>query len=223
MKGKFWNIIGYLEIRFAIYASKVFIVLTAMFSIATVLLLYFGYNLAGLISLIAALAQGIMATFYAADERRKYRHFGSHKLNLHTGEIHFRVIDLKGDSKEAIERSACDSYVSIIEKVTKSRGKTVFLITHKTFIRQMFNALRLEGIAEVSNRALDFLMDNMIEYEDFEPIDLTTDERYTVRLVYTGMKQNRLLALRWPWPTKEPLKRYVTPVPYFNLTVSKNV
>lgn len=215
--------IGYLQIRFAIYSLKVFFAFALAFTIATAIFFLCGAYLAGTVALIAALGEWAVFIFYKLEEKRKYKNFGVNKINVHTGEIHFRLLNLKGMSKESIERDTGNSYIQIIESVTKSRGKTVFTVTHKTFIRQMFMALRLEGISEISTRALNFLMDNMIEYNDFEPIELTTDERYTVVLSYAGMKRNRLLALKWSLPRGDALKRYITPVPYFNLTISKNV
>ena len=96
----------------------------------------------------------------------------------------------------------------------------VFIVTHRTFVRQFFNALREEGISDISPAALEEVVDGMIQNDDREPHDLTTDPKYTVTLTYVGMKQNRMLALKWHLPKGEALRRYSTPIPYFMLNVT---
>lgn len=212
---------GYLQIRYAIHANTVLTVLVPGFALASLMLLFVRAWLPAIITGCTALIEAGLLIFYITSEKRRYKNFGVHKVDLQSGEIHFRLLNLKGIGKEAIERDAVKSYISIFEEMVRDQNREVFIVTHKTFIRCMFTAMRQEGIAEVSRAALVYLLDNMIEYNDSQPISLMTNPDYTVTLTYTGMKQNRLSALRKAWPTRDAVKKYIKPIPYFMLTVSR--
>lgn len=222
MKNKLKAVYGYLQIRFSVYSDVFFCAFGVIFGLAGLICALLGIAPLAIMFLAYAAIEGCLMYFYGAVEKRKFRDFGTHKVDVKTGEVHFKVLDLTGIGKEAIERDALSSYTAILEQMVRNDRLPVFIVTHRTFVRQFFNALRNTGMAVVSPAALEFTVDSMIKGDDREPLDLTTDTKYQVNLEYVGLRQNRLMALKWHLPKGEALKRYMTPVPYFMLNIKAN-
>ena len=220
MKGKLRSVYGYLQMRFSIYSDVFFCIFGVIFALAALISALIGCMPFAIMFLAYALIEAFLIYFYGSVEKRKYRDFGTHKVDRKTGEVHFKILNLTGISKQAIERDALSSYTAISDSVVRQEKLPVFIVTHRTFVRQFFNALREEGISDISPAALEEVVDGMIQNDDREPHDLTTDPKYTVTLTYVGMKQNRMLALKWHLPKGEALRRYSTPIPYFMLNVT---
>lgn len=220
MKGKLKSVYGYLQIRFSIYSDVFFCIFGVIFALAALISALVGCMPFAIMFLAYALIEACLIYFYGSVEKKKYRDFGTHKVDRKTGEVHFKVLNLTGISRQAIERDALSSYTAISDDLVRQERLPVFIVTHRTFIRQFFNALRDEGLSSVSPDDLEGVIDGMIEKDDREPLDLTTVPDYHVTLTYVGMRQNRMLALKWHFPRGEALRRYSTPVPYFMLNVA---
>lgn len=210
-------------LRFSIRANVFFYILGGLLLGLGVLSVLHEQYVNALTCAIGGFMEMATVCYYSSLRRGNCKRFGISEVNTGTGEIHSRTVNLTGmDTKTILEKYRL-SYEDIVRIVENSRGKTVRLVSHKSLIRQMYNILRDDCLSELNGSALNFLFENMIKYNDREPIELSTDERYFVYVSYVGFRNNHAYALRYHLPFGKAYKKFITPIPYFEISLVKHV